>query len=145
MSTAPPITIPAISIPKPSTGFIGFLKHVEKFFGVALKEFEIFAPPVAALASVLFPEVAAIPAAAAAAEQAAQLISNTVQLVQQKWASAPAGTETNAAKLADAVTLSASPAIAILNQAGVKTDTDRITAAINATVAILNARPAPAK
>jgi hypothetical protein len=140
MSTTAVVTPAA---PKVS-GFKSFMAHLLTFFQIGLKDVEVYTPKAAALAAMIYPEGAALEGAAAAAvETAAELASNTVQLVQQKYSDATPGAETNAQKLADAVTIAAPASIKLLGIAGINADTDRVTAAINAAVAILNTTPAP--
>ena len=121
-------------------GFKGFLEHVGHYASLGIVDFEKYSPSVTALAEVLFPE--AIPGLTAA-NAAAALLIHTIQVVQQKWAKAPAGSETNLAKLSDAVAISGPVLISMLQPHIPGMNTERVSAAVNATVAILNAIPAP--
>jgi hypothetical protein len=137
MSTATAVAAPS--------GFKNVLDHILKFVTLGLVDIQKYTPSVAALAEVLFPAEAPLTAAAAATtQQVAGLIQSTILTIQAKYASAPAGTETNAAKLADALSIVEAPAISLLATAGISADTTRIANAVNATVAILKNANVPA-
>lgn len=78
---------------------------------VGIVDFEKYSPSVTALAEIVFPEAAP---SLAAANPAAALLILTTPVVQQKCASAPAGSETTIAKLSDALEISGPVVISLL-------------------------------
>lgn len=145
MSTSPIITpLPAASAPV--SKFKSIMAHILHFVTLGLAEVVKYSPAVESLAQVLFPEYAGLEAASQGKlVQVATLLRDAILTVQQKYASAESSDATNAAKLADVLALVGSTTVSTLQQAGIKSaDLDRVTAAINATVAVLKAQPAPA-
>jgi len=142
MSTA--VVIPAIPVAKKPSEFKSIMAHILKFATLGLVDIIKYVPEATALAQVLFPEVPAVGAAGATAVKVATLIQNTVLAVQAKYATATATPETNAQKLADALSIIESPAITLLTEVGVNADTARVTNSVNAVVAILKNAQAPA-
>ena len=94
--------------------------------------------PVAAVVTLLEPQAAP---AVAAFTASVKLVQSAVIEIQQKWADAPAGTETNAKKLADVLELTEQSVVTIFAEAGLRVDTAYVTNLINGVVAILNAQP----
>lgn len=122
--------------------FIGFLETVGKDFlkglGVAVK----YAPSASALAAAIFPPSVAESAPATAA---LNLIQNSVISIEQKYAASNAQTGTGVQKAAEVLTLAGPAATSLLTQAGVPAvDDTYIGDVINAVVAVLNAKAAPA-
>ena len=136
------MSTPAVTPAAPKTElqkFEGFLEKAGHVGAVALKDVVKYVVPFASVVAeadpALSPEVSAF-------NSAVSLVQKTVITIQAKWASAPAGTETNAAKLADVITIVEDPIVALFKQSGKTVDTAYVTNLINSVVGLLNAQPA---
>lgn len=122
------------------------LEHAVEFFDVAIKDISKYGPAAEVLAAAWIPQFKDMAKEDAdKAIAAASLVSNTVVAVQQKYSDSDAGDETNADKLADALSLAGPAAVQLLQSAGVKdADTSFVANGVNATVAILKNYTVPA-
>ena len=143
------LTSPAVQTPTPATtqpaptpkagklaAFEGFLKKAGHIAGTVLADVIKYAVPVASVVSI------ADPAAAPALEAftaSVKLVQATVITVQQRWSAQ--GSEANAQKLADVLSIVEAPIITLFSQAGIAVDKAYVTNLVNGVVAILNAQP----
>lgn len=149
MSTQPlPITetaIVAVAQPQETTvqKIKNILEHAVQYTEVALSDIVQYVPEASAIATVIFPEFKFLnPLSATTVVAVTKSVLSTIVAIQQKYSNAPKGNETNAAKLADSLTL-VDGSIHALNAAGVSTDTARMSKVIETAVAILKNSPAP--
>jgi hypothetical protein len=124
--------------------FLTVLETVEKDTTIAIEDVVKYVPKVATLAEVLFPSVAPeVASASSITVTVATMIQNAVLAIEAKYATAVAGDTTNAAKLADVLSIVEQPAIALLNTIGVVFNTTQVTNVINAVVAIFKNTAVP--
>lgn len=91
--------------------------------------------PVGSLVTLIFPPSTDV---VASAETAVALIQKAVVAVEQKYAASGAASGTGAQKLSEVLLLTQDAVTSLLEQAGIKADTQYITNLVNAVVAILN-------
>lgn len=119
--------------------FISVLETIGKDTEIGLEDVIKYVPGIASLAEVLFPTEAPLEVAAANITViVATMIQNTVLTIEARYAALPAGTETNAQKLSDALAIVEAPAIALLQTIGISADATRITNAVKAVVSIFH-------
>lgn len=100
-----------------------------------------YLPPVAALASLLFPGEAAVTAGVV---NSVNLIQQAVATVEQKFAAAGAVTGTGAQKLAQVISMVGPTVTQLLASEGLSVNQAQLTGIINAVVAVLNVQAGPA-
>jgi hypothetical protein len=100
-----------------------------------------YLPAAAGLASLIFP---AEGVAIAAGETSIDLIQKAVVTVEQKFAATGTVTGTGIQKLAQVTSIVAPTVIQLLSTEKVPIDSTRVTAIVNAVVAVLNATDSPA-
>lgn len=115
------------------------LDHVKAFFGIAIKDVQKYEPRMVALAETIFPTYATM----IATDQAivvgiATTIKNTVLTIEQKYSDAVKGDTTNAAKLEDALAITAPTVIPTLQtlKVPVPSAVSDVVAKIEAVVAV---------
>ena len=136
-------TAPAVSASSEHQ-FKSVMEHLLKDVTLGLEDVIRYAPPAEMLAQVLFPEYAlAEQSAQLIAVQVAKLLLKAVISTQQKYALAPKSRETNAAKLADVLSIAEQVVLSLLAKATFSADEERIKNAIESIVAILKTNLAP--
>ncbi len=133
-----PMSAAPIALPKESKlqDFESFLKKAGKVAGVILADVVKYALPIASIVSIADPAVAP---EVAVFSNAVALVQKTVVLIQQRWAAQ--GSEADAQKLADVLSIVEQPIIAEFAAVGIKVDTAYVTNLVNGVVAILNSQP----
>lgn len=131
-------------VAKEAPKFVSVMVHVEQNTTVALDEIQKYTPKAVAIANVVAPEFALLEdAAGVAVVGACGMLKNGILLIQQKYANAPKGPTTNAAKFADVMATFSPIAMSIMNQAGLHVDDTRAGKIVNSIVEILGANLVP--
>lgn len=125
--------------------FVTIFTWIEKEEKVIYTDIIKYAPPVAKIAELLFPQFAQqIAAGTSAALDATTLIQNAVLMVEQKYAASGVASGTGVQKAAEVLTLAGSAVTSLLAQLGITATADYIQSLITAVVSILNVQPSTA-
>jgi len=129
-----------------ATVFENFMSWIGRTEKVAYADIVKYAPPVAKIAEMLFPQFATeIAAGTTTVLDATTLIQNAVLMVEQKYAASGVATGTGAQKSAEVLMLAGDAVTSLLTAAGVTgVTTTYIQSLIAAVVGILNVTQAPA-
>jgi len=125
--------------------FENFMTWIGKTEKIVYADIIKYAPPVAKLAEMIFPQFATeIAAGTSTVLDATTLIQNAVLMVEQKYAASGAATGTGAQKSAEVLTLTSAAVTSLLAAAGVTGATPAyIQGIITAVVSVLNVTAAP--
>lgn len=124
-----------------SSKFISIMDRIGADVHIAWDDVVKYLPEASALAALLFPgQVGTI----AGVVNSVGLIQQAVATVEQKWAALGAAKGTGVQKAAQVTSIVGPTVTSLLAKEGVDLNTTQLNGIINATVAVLNVRTAPA-
>lgn len=142
---APEVPAKAVEVIPVANIFVTIFTWIEKEEKVIYADIIKYAPPVAKIAELLFPQWATqIAAGTSAALDVTTLIQNAVLMVEQKYAASGVASGTGTQKAAEVLTLAGSAVTSLLSQLGITATSDYINSLITAVVSILNVQPSTA-
>lgn len=119
--------------------FVSIFQFIEKEEKVVYADIIKYAPPIAKLAELLFPSLAAeIAAGTSVALDATTLVQNAVLLVEQKYAASGVASGTGTQKASEVLTLAGAAVTSLLAQKGITATSVYVQSLITAVVSVLN-------